>query len=235
MSSVLLIRPIDDALPLAKVLRSKGIEPLLYPLFTPRLLSVPLPKDPQAFIITSKNALRALEEHKDLRKTPLYVVGEQTAQLAKEMGFPTILSAFGTSQELTQLILSNAHPHKGVLWHLSGERVKGNIVQELRAKGFKAARKIVYYIEEIDHVNPSLFDDLQNQRVSHVMFFSPHTTQVFINLMKKNRLEEKTSQMIALCLSQDIALKAMVLEWEEIWISSGPTTQNMVEYFNEKK
>ena len=57
-----------------------------------------------------------------------------------------------------------------------------------------------------------------------------HTSKV-----KKNRLEKKTSQMTALCLSQDIAAKAMILEWEEIWISSSPTTQNMVEYFNEKK
>lgn len=235
MKDVLLIRPIEDALPIAKILKSKGIEPLLYPLFIPRLLSISLPKDPQAFIITSKNALRAIEEHKELRKTPLYVVGEQTAQLAKEMGFTTILSALGTSQELTQLILNHAHPDKGILWHLSGKLVKGNIVQELQDKGFKAERKIVYRIEEIDHVDPLLFDDIQNQRVSHVMFFSPHTTQMFINLMKKKRLEEKTSQMTALCLSQDIAEKALILKWKKIWISSSPTTRNMIEYFNEKK
>ena len=53
--------------------------------------------------------------------------------------------------------------------------------------------------------------------------------------MKKNHLEEKISQMTALCLSQDIAEKAMALEWKKIWISSSPTTQNMIEYFNEKK
>lgn len=234
MNRVLLIRPMDDALPLAKILKSKGIESLLYPLFTPRFLPfVPL-KDPQAFIITSKNALRALEGHKNLREVPLYVVGDQSAQLAKKMGFSNVVSALGTSQELIQLILNHARHDAGILWHLSGERIKENIVQALQAKGFKAERKIVYCIEEIA-VDPSLFEDLQNQKISHVMFFSPHTTQIFIHLLKKKSIEKVTSQMIALCLSQDIAEETMSLDWKKIWISPRPATQNMVEYFNDKK
>ena len=189
MPSVLLIRPMEEALPLSKILKSKGVKSLLHPLFEPRFLFLPLLKTPQALIITSKNALRAIQGHENLKNVPLYVVGDQTAQLAQDMGFARVTMASGTSQELTKLILNHAHREKGILWHLSGEVVKGNIIKELRAEGFKAERHITYYIKDAEKLPSSLLSDLQNQKISHVMFFSPRTTTIFVNLMNKNNLE----------------------------------------------
>ena len=235
MRRVLLIRQMEEALPLAKLLELKGVESCLYPFFKPHFLSFPPLKNPQALIITSKNALRALEGREDVKNLPLYVVGDQTAYLAKNMGFSHVLSASGTSQELTHLILHHAQREKGILWHLSGEIIKGNIVKTLQLKGFEAERRIIYHIEEIKDFPIPLLTDLQNQKISHVMFFSPHTTSIFVKLLKKNGLEEKTSHMTSLCLSQDIAKKALELKWKKSWICSPPMAQNMIEYFNEEK
>jgi uroporphyrinogen-III synthase len=234
MPRVLLIRPLEDALPLAKVLESKGVEPLLYPLFEPRFFPLPPLKTPQAFIITSKNALRAIEGYEELKKIPLYVVGDQTAGLAQAKGFSKVLSASGTSQELTELILDHAHRDKGILWHLTGEVMKGNIVSTLRTNGFKAERHIVYYIQTAENLPEPLLIDLQKENISHVMFFSPRTTTIFINLILKNVLEKKASQMIALCLSHDVAEEVGCLKWKKIWISSQPATENMIGYFDEE-
>ena len=234
MRRVLLIRQIEEALPLSKLLESKGVEPCLYPFFKPHFLSFSPLKNPQALIITSKNALRALEDQEALKKFPLYVVGDQTAHLAQTMGFSEVLSASGTSQELTHLILHHAQREKGVLWHLSGEMIKRNIVKTLQLKGFEAERRIIYRIEEIRNFPAPLLADLRNQKISHVLFFSPHTTSIFVNLLKMNGLEEMTAQMTSLCLSQDVAERALNLKWKKIWISSPPLTQNMIEYFDEE-
>ena len=93
MRRVLLIRPQHDAFSVAEALESKGIKACSYPLFEPIFLPLPTLKNPQALIITSKNALRSLEGHEEFKKITLYVVGDQTAHLACQMGFSKIKNA----------------------------------------------------------------------------------------------------------------------------------------------
>jgi len=235
MYNVLLIRPLEDAVPLGKILKSKGVESHLYPLFEPIFLPLPFLETPQALIITSKNALRAMKAYEELKEIPLYTVGDQTATIAQQMGFSKVLNASGTSRELTELILKHAHPEKGRLYHLSGELIKTDIVNTLQSKGFQAERHIVYRIQAAKDLPPPLLSSLQNKKISHVMFFSPHTTSIFVTLLKKNKLEGAASQIISLCLSLDVAQQASQLQWKDIWISPQPTTQNMTGYFDEEK
>lgn len=230
----LVIRQQEEALPLAKALREKGVEPYLYPLFTPHFLPLPPLENPQGFIITSKNALRALEGREELKKLPLYVVGDQTAQFAKAMGFSTVFNASGTSKELISLILQKASHNRGVLWHLSGDVIRGNIVETLKKEGFESRRYIIYHLKERDDLPLALVDDLHHQRLSHVLFFSPRTTTAFVNLLKKNGLETLTAPMTSLCLSQNVVEKALSLNWKKVWVSPRPTVQDMIGYFNEK-
>jgi hypothetical protein len=67
------------------------------------------------------------------------------------------------------------------------------------------------------------------------MFFSPHTTTIFVKLVIKNALEKIASRMTALCLSHDVAEEAGFLKWKKIWVSPQPATQNMTGYFDEEK
>jgi uroporphyrinogen-III synthase len=235
MKLALIIRPLEDALPLAKDLESKGVGSYLCPLYHPCFLPVSPLENLQALILTSKNALRAIENQEALKKMPLYAVGDKTAQLAHDMGFSEVMSASGTSQELIQCILQRAHPKAGILWHLSGEIVKGNIVETLNAKGFEARERIVYRIEQTKNLPAPLLSHLQNQKLTHVLFFSSHTTLLFVNLLKMSGLEKLACQMRAICLSQDVALKASTLTWKEIWTSLKPTAQSMMRYFDEKR
>lgn len=234
MRRVLLTRPLVDASPLAKVLEQKGIQSYVYPLFQLRFLPLLPLENPRAVIITSKNALRALEKHDTLKELPLYAIGDQTAQLAKDMGFLHVFNASGTSQDLIKLILNTARPSKGILWHLSGEIIHENIVDILKAHGLKAERRIVYYTEEVDILPLSLQTYLKNQEISHVIFFSPHTVALFVKVLKKYALEKSACQMCALCLSKNIFIKASTLEWKEKWISLKPTAKSLMEYFDEK-
>lgn len=229
------MRPLEDALPMATFLESKGIKFSHYPLFKPHFIPLPPLIRPQALIITSKNAIRALKEYEYLKKIPLYVIGDKTAELAKQTGFVNIESASGTSQELTNLIMKKADRDKGILWHLSGERVKGNMIEPLNIAGFEVKREIVYSIEDATDLPSSLCLQLKNQIISHVIFCSPRTTTIFINLLKKKKIEMSTCQMISLCLSQDIGETALGLNWKKLWISPRPTINELMGYFDEEK
>jgi uroporphyrinogen-III synthase len=231
MPHVLLIRSVEDALSTALTLKSKGIESSHYPLFTPRFLPLPVLENPQALIVTSKNGVRSLEKLGIFKHLPLYTVGDKTAELAAQHGFSTIFNASGTSADLLQLILKTAHPEKGVLWHLSGREIKGNIVESLTAEGFEAKRHIVYEMEDAPELPSALCTDLREQKFSHVLLCSPRTTQVFVELLKNQHLEKVTHQMTALCLSPEIAAKASSLDWKNIWVSPRPDLESLLGYF----
>lgn len=234
MPRALLIRSLDDVLPMDMLLKSKGIEVSHYPLFKLRLLPIPPLDHPHALIVTSKNAVRALKTHEELKKIPLYVVGDKTAELAIQSGFLNVRSASGTSVDLIQLIVETEQRNKGTLWHLSGEMVKGDITKSLIAAGFEAKRQIVYDIEDATDLPPSLVIDLKNNIISHVLFCSPRTTSVFINLLKKEKLEKNACQMDCLCLSEDIEKKASSLKWRKLWVSPYPNINDLIGYFDEK-
>lgn len=233
MSRVLLIRPLEDALPMMAILKAKNMEYSHYPLFQPHFLPISTLENPQALIITSKNAIRALKDQEELKKTLLYVVGDKTADLAQQLGFLNVLSSSGTNKELVKLILTTAKRDRGILWHLSGATVKGNIIDILKNAGFEAKRKIVYFIEDADDFSLSLYNELKNQQISHVIFCSPRTTSLFIKLLKKKKLEKIACQIISLCLSQDVKEKALDLKWKKLWVSPQPNIQSLVRYFDE--
>ncbi|MBP6951526.1 MAG: uroporphyrinogen-III synthase [Alphaproteobacteria bacterium] len=235
MTCVLLIRSQEEAYTLAKDIQSKGIESVHHPLFTARFFPIPPLKAPQALIITSKNALRALKGIDDLKNIPLYGVGNQTALFAQQLGFSNVMSASGTSKELLALILKKADPSKGVMYHLSGKIIKGDLVEKLRAAGFKAKRHIVYQIEDYEELPAALLSNLKNHQISHVMFFSPRTTELFVNLLSKYKIEKEACIMTALCVSHSVAEKARLLQWAKIWVSLQPTIQSMAGYFDEEQ
>ncbi|MBX9786011.1 MAG: uroporphyrinogen-III synthase [Alphaproteobacteria bacterium] len=235
MSHVLLIRALEDAIPLASYLEALGKKALCYPLFEPIFFAIPPLENPQALIITSKNALRALNNSNHLKKVPLYVVGDQTAALAHQLGFTTVFNASGNSKDLQNLIVQQALPEEGVLYYLSGRIIKRDIVRELRALGFKAQRQVVYQTNYIERFSNSLITDFFNKKISHVLFFSPRTTELFVDLVKTSKLEKEIALNKALCLSYDIAEKAQEILWKEIWISPHPSTHNMLGYFDDGK
>ena len=234
MPRVLIIRQREDAIPLANSLREKGIIPYVCPLFKPRFLSLPSIQNPQGLIITSKNALRSLRGRTDFHTLPLYTVGDKTAELAKSLGFLNIFSAAGDSKDLLTLITQKASPLKGPLLYLSGAIVKGNITENLSTAGFDIKRHIVYRLESRKAFPSSLKKALVQGEISHILFFSPHTTTLFLNLLKKEKLEAATEKMTSLCLSQDVVKKALDISWREVWASPQPTVEAIMGYFNEK-
>src|SRR5262249_50998003 len=110
--AVLVTRPHPDNEATRNALRARGFEVLLAPLL--RFEQVPLPVDLDAghgaVIVTSANALRAIEGQlagSALLKLPLFAVGGHTAAAARRAGFATVISADGDAGALRDLLLAS--------------------------------------------------------------------------------------------------------------------------------
>ncbi len=98
-------------------LRARGFEVLLAPMlrFEPVAFQDDADARYGAVIVTSANALRAIEPHlagSRLLKLPLFAVGEHTAAAARDAGFAEVIAAEGDAAALRELVLAQARKSK---------------------------------------------------------------------------------------------------------------------------
>lgn len=234
MKRVLITRPLEDTQAIVETLQSKEIEVSLYPLFKVTFLPAPPIKDPQALLITSKNALRALEGKNELTKVPLLTVGDETAEYARRMGFTSVKSAGGTSKDLLSLALKTYNPTEGSLWYLSGKKIKEDIASSLNAQGVQAEHAIVYDIQDPHEIPSGLREELKADKITHILFFSPRTARVIGGFLREGSFHEALSKVSSLCLSQDVAKEISNMPWKDLWISPRPNVKNLLGYFNDQ-
>ncbi|MCC6887526.1 MAG: uroporphyrinogen-III synthase, partial [Hyphomicrobiales bacterium] len=120
---VLVTRPLPDGERTAAALRVRGYDVLLAPLMTVKPVSADLSGHWAGVIITSANAIRALDARQlaPLLMLPLYAVGGRTAETAHEAGFINVNSADGDADALIRLICQRATKQSAPLLYLAGE------------------------------------------------------------------------------------------------------------------
>jgi uroporphyrinogen-III synthase len=111
--AILVTRPQPDNEKTGASLRARGFDVLLAPML--RFEPVALPDEPAAdyaaVIVTSANALRAVEPQLaeyGLLGLPLFAVGERTAAAARKAGFGSVISADGDGADLRDLVVAQA-------------------------------------------------------------------------------------------------------------------------------
>ena len=103
----------------------------------------PLPARDGVIIFTSGNAAKAFAESTLLRHWPVVAVGYQTRHICYDLGFRDVVSSDGDSNDLTQLILRD-YTTERPFFHCAGNHVRGTIVEDLKAKGYRAQRDLYY-------------------------------------------------------------------------------------------
>lgn len=232
MRHILIIRQQEEGDLLVKRIQEKNDVAYVFPLFEPSFFPPPSFSSGQGLIITSKNALRAFELYSFMPTIPLYCVGDETAAFAKSLGFPTVLSASGNKEDLVDLICTQGTPSQGPLVYYSGEIIKNGFVEALEGAGFTMKRFIVYKLIPKTSLPTPLYGLLSQGTLTHVLFFSPATTALFIHLLKKSGLTSASSTMTSLCLSPDVVKEAKKVTWKKIWTSPYPTLAAMMDYFH---
>lgn len=204
---LLVTRPEPEAQVTAEVLRSAGHQVLVEPMLVVRPVpDVNLPLDGvDALIVTSANALRALEDHRDieqLRALPLFAVGTATAGLAHRMGFRSAIAGPGTAAELATLI-KNEVAAGGTLLHLAGDVLAADLATPLARAGLTLRAVVVYRTTEQSRLSPATEKALRTGGVDGVILMSPRTARVFATLCRSAGLT--LDGVTVYCLSEACA------------------------------
>lgn len=201
---VLITRPEQDAREFSQELHKRGHESIIAPLLITRFIEQkPLDlKGVQGLVATSANGVRAFARSNVERNLSLYAVGPQTAATARELGFKKIEQADGDAVALANALPRWTKPDDGALLHIAGEDAKGKLKDMLGAKGFTVRMQILYGIDAVDALPAHAVAALSENRLDAVTLFSPRSAGVFAELVKKARLEEACTRVIAVSISK---------------------------------
>jgi len=119
-----------------------------------------LPARDGVIIFTSGNAAKAFADMTLLRHWPVVTPGYQTQRIAHDLGFRTVTSANGTSEDVIKVILKDYTTARPI-YHCAGNHVRGNISETLTEQGYRAGRDIYYLsapVEKMPRINMAHMD-----------------------------------------------------------------------------
>ncbi|HEV2677822.1 MAG TPA: uroporphyrinogen-III synthase [Aliidongia sp.] len=220
---LLVTRPALDAGPLADLLTAAGHSVLLDPLLTIRFRDGAAPDldGITGLLFTSGNGVRAFAAVSDRRDIAAFAVGDRTAAVAGEQGFARIESADGDVAALAALVAKYRRPDEGVLLHVTGSEVAGDLAQRLEQAGFTVRRATLYAAEPAKELAPETRAALTAGTVDGVLLFSPRTARQFAALMRLSALGAEA--LVAWCLSPAVADALGDLKLAQIHVADEPT------------
>lgn len=207
---VLVTRPEPDATATSKRLAEAGHEPLRSPLMN---ISFEPVRDlgpglVQAIIVTSRNAVRALQKSpilKELLEVPVFAVGPGTTQDAHELGFHGVMKGTGTAAGLVDVIVSHADPAGGRLIHFAGYKLAFDLERALQEKGFTVDTIRCYSADRAEALSQSARDALAKGHLDAVLLMSPEAARTYMKLVRDADLESAAKSVMCACISQATA------------------------------
>jgi len=203
---ILVTRPEPDNSEMKSFLEENGHEAYAAPMLEFKKTNVVWPnlEDYSAIIVTSKNAVRILCEKTDKRSMSLFTVGDQSADLAKKMGFKDVYSGKGNVKGLIRFLHKKKF-YKPLLY-LRGRNITTNLSVAL--VHHDVDELIIYDMIEI----PSLPEDVRiafwKNKIDMVIFYSKRTAESFywtVESMDQNiRIKMGLKRTIALCLGRGV-------------------------------
>jgi uroporphyrinogen-III synthase len=212
---VLVTRPQDDAAVTAAKLTAMGHEAILAPLMRIQFRdgeAIGL-GGVQAILATSANGVRAIARRIARRDIPLFAVGRQTAQAARESGFEAVRSADGDGAALAEATAQWASPRNGTLLHAAGARTKGDLAATLRARGFAVRTEILYEAVAATALPPL-------PALDAVLLYSPRGARTFARLARAAGIS--CAGMMAVCISRAAADALDGLAFRQVLVAGTP-------------
>jgi uroporphyrinogen-III synthase len=203
---VLVIRPLPDGERTAAALRAIGYDVLVAPLTQVKPIAADLAGDWSAVIISSANAVRALDTRQltSVSKMPLFAVGQRSADAAREAGFKDVRSANGDAHDLVHLVATSHFDKAAMCLYLAGEDRAADVEGELAKRAIKV-RTLVVYKNVTQTYPPELITALRNQKIDAVLHFSRRSAENYVKGAKTAELEQMALAPKHICLSAQVA------------------------------
>jgi uroporphyrinogen-III synthase len=223
---VVVTRPQADAARTAQALEARGHEVLVAPLMRVEPLAADLSGDWAGVIVTSGNALGAIEGHpqaESLKTLPLFAVGRRSAATAQ--GFASVHSADGDVRDLVALI---TREHRGdTLLYLAGEDRAADLVGELARVRVRAEMRIVYRAVSAPFP-PILVAALEAGDVDAVLHYSRRSAENYLQAAREAGTLEAALAVMHACLSSQVAEPLRTAGVTDVRIASRPEEAAML-------
>jgi uroporphyrinogen-III synthase len=212
--AILVTRPHPDDEATAASLRARGFEVLLAPMLRFEPVAFDDDEDVRygAVIVTSANALRGIERQlKDgqLRKLPLFAVGEHTAAAARSTGFETVISAKGGAASLRDLVLASVKAKTlkkaSPLLYLAGADLARDLAGELGEHGFTVVTQTTYRMVPLSSLPRETCDAFAANRVEAVLHYSRRSARAFLESVRAAGVEISALAIPQYCISVAVA------------------------------
>lgn len=231
---IIVTRPGPEASQLKKVLEAEGCEAVVEPLMTVSFENADAieTEGVQAVIATSRNGLRALArraELLELRSLPLFTVGRATASEARRLRFEHIVVGPGTASGLVPMVAAALDPAAGLVLHLAGDVVAGDIAGELEQQGFRVDQPVIYRQVPAQELSPTVVRGLRAGSFDGVILMSPRTADVWVRLVVAADLQERVRALTHYCLSAAVAARLRHLNNPPIAVPDRPSLEEMLE------
>jgi uroporphyrinogen-III synthase len=221
---VLVTRPLGDAEETAHRLAALGHETIVAP-----LLEVHLHDGPevslngvQAILVTSANGARAIARRTSRRDIPVFAVGRQTAEAARQAKFSDVRNADGDGKALARAVSHWARPGDGSLLHASGAEAEGRLAAELEAGGFRVLKETLYSVAAAPALPPVAAEGLKAGRVDAALFFSARSARVFCDSVMAAGMKDAALSVVAAAISAATAEALKPLRFREVRVASAP-------------
>ena len=235
--TILVTRPQPDNETTGASLRARGFDVLLAPMlrFEPMALLEDEDADYAAIIVTSANALRAIEPqlpgHRWL-KLPLFTVGDRTAAAARRAGFSKIISAAGDSQDLRELILAKARGKKrefgrGPLLYLAGADLSRDLAGELGEHGLTVVTRTTYRMVASSDLPPEALEAIAANQVQTVLHYSARSARVFVDAVRAAGVEISALAVPQCCISANVATVLREAGASRVALASSPDENSL--------
>jgi len=235
--TILVTRPQPDNEATGASLRARGFDVLLAPMlrFEPMALLEDEDADYAAIIVTSANALRAIEPqlpgHRWL-KLPLFTVGDRTAAAARRAGFSKIISAAGDSQDLRELILAKARGKKrefgrGPLLYLAGADLSRDLAGELGEHGLTVVTRTTYRMVASSDLPPEALEAIAANQVQAVLHYSARSARVFVDAVRAAGVEISALAVPQCCISANVATVLREAGASRVALASSPDENSL--------
>jgi uroporphyrinogen-III synthase len=225
----LVTRPQAEADALVRALAVRGVCALVEPMIEIHFIeAAPDLKGVQAVLCTSANGVRALARVSGDRAVPLFAVGDATAARARQEGFTKVESAGGNSLDLAQLVVHRLRPQDGRLLHVRGSDVAGNLIGELRGRGFESERSVLYEVRPVAALSAVAVAALAAGMIDFALFFSPRTAEIFTRLAAAAGVGGACATVTALSISAAADAVLGTIDWRRRRIAERPDQASLL-------
>ncbi len=223
---LLVTRPVAEAERTAAALQRRGHTALIAPVLTiePVAGAAFDPASFDAIVMTSGNAVRALAARPLPDRTlalPVFAVGGQTAQAARDAGFSAVVSADGDAADLLALVRGR-YASGARLIYLAGSDRSRDLAAELAAGGIAVETMVVYRAEAAVRLPDDAAQAIRGGTVDGVLHYSRRSTVIFLDCADAGGLHASVQALRHYCLSARAAEPLSARHFRRIKVAPHP-------------